>query len=231
MSGQTNTTRERWFLPWGKRKKNCKVESSNQEAIKKNRKIIREADKAAAHSTRSEYAPSRSLRDSPSPGRADVATSKKPVNVISDSSDEYGAEKANENTYSTSPTASLSGESRGYAEGGAPQVGGIERTRRPGAWEDRFVSELRDSPSPGRADVATSKKPVNVISDSSDEYGAEKANENTYSTSPTASLSGESRGYAEGGAPQVGGIERTRRPGAWEDRFVSEVAFHKFRKW
>ncbi|XP_019257981.1 PREDICTED: uncharacterized protein LOC109236237, partial [Nicotiana attenuata] len=55
--------------------------------------------------------------------------------------------------YSTSPTASLSGEgtvgaeeevggARDVGEGGEPQVGGVDRTRKPEAWQDRFVSEL-----------------------------------------------------------------------------------------
>lgn len=80
-----------------------KLTPQTRELIKKTWKVIREADRAASHSTGSEYAPSRSitsesapthmstsfqLRDSPSPDHDNVASSKKLINVISDSSDE-----------------------------------------------------------------------------------------------------------------------------------------------
>nr|XP_016493968.1 PREDICTED: uncharacterized protein LOC107813241 [Nicotiana tabacum] len=117
-------------MPWFADIANYLVTGVVPELIKKTWKIIREADRAASHSTGSEYAPSQSitsksapthmstsfqLRDSPSPDHGNVASSKKPVNVISDSSDESVARE--EEQYSTSPTTSLSGESRGYAEG------------------------------------------------------------------------------------------------------------------
>ncbi|XP_019263256.1 PREDICTED: glycine, alanine and asparagine-rich protein-like [Nicotiana attenuata] len=129
----------------GKGKRIAKLTPQARENIKRTRKWIRAADKAASHSSGSEYVPSKDissdsvpthitdplhLADTPSPS----PTSKRPVTVVSNSSDEPAA---GSEQYSTSPTASLSGESTGQDEGGEPQVGGIERTRKPEVWEDR----------------------------------------------------------------------------------------------
>lgn len=134
-----------------------KLTPKDKETLKKNRKIIRAADMAASHSTGSEYEPSRDITSESIPDHmsievpvpeasssedASMATSKKAVNVVSSSFDEFGTDDEEEGQYSTSLIASISGESAGYAKGGEPNVGGIDRTRKPEAWEDRFISEV-----------------------------------------------------------------------------------------
>jgi len=101
-----------------------------------------------------------------------------------------------------------------------------------------FHSSFRltdDTPPPS----PTAQAPGHVSTESSE---GSAAGSGEYSTSPTASLSGEGADggkkevqgdeeVAEGGEPQVGGIARTRKPEVWEDRFVIQVAYHKFREW
>ncbi|XP_075097205.1 uncharacterized protein LOC107818894 [Nicotiana tabacum] len=95
-------------------------------------------------------------------------------------------------------------------------------------WLER--NKLRDTP-PGSPTAQTS---VHISSKWFEGLAAGSGNE--YSTSLTTSLSWEGPVEGEGeklggGETQVGGVERTRNPEAWHDRFVSEVAYHKFREW
>lgn len=100
-------------------------------------------------------------------------------------------------------------------------------------WPGRFRLTNTPPPSP------TAQTSVQVSSGSSE---GSAAGRREYSTSPTASVSGEgaiggeeevrdNEEVAEGGEPQVGVIVRTRKPKVWQDRFVSEVVYHKFREW
>nr|XP_009800762.1 PREDICTED: uncharacterized protein LOC104246614 [Nicotiana sylvestris] len=95
-------------------------------------------------------------------------------------------------------------------------------------WPER--NRLRDTPPVS----STTQASVRIYSESSE--GSTAGSGNEYSTSPTTSLSGEGLveeegEEVEGGEPQVGGVERTKNPEACQDRFVSEVAYHKFREW
>ncbi|XP_075089086.1 uncharacterized protein LOC142170718 [Nicotiana tabacum] len=101
-------------------------------------------------------------------------------------------------------------------------------------WPKR--SRLRDTPPAS----PTAQALVNVSSGSFE--GSAKGDGDEYSTSPTASFSregavgneeeiGGEKIVREGGEPQVGGVARTRKSEAWQDRFVSEVAYDKFREW
>ncbi|XP_070018097.1 uncharacterized protein [Nicotiana sylvestris] len=90
----------------------------------------------------------------------------------------------------------------------------------------------RDTP-PSSPDTRAS---INFSSRSSE--GSTTGSGDEYSTSPTKSISGEGARGDEGdeelpggGVPQVGGVDWTRNLIVWEDRFVSQVAFHKFREW
>lgn len=98
-------------------------------------------------------------------------------------------------------------------------------------WPGRFkLTNTTPPPSP------TAQAPAHVSTESSK---GSTAGSSDYSTSPAALLSGEGayegeeevegdEEVAEGGEPQVRGVARTRKPEAWEGRFVSEVAYHKF---
>ncbi|XP_019259209.1 PREDICTED: uncharacterized protein LOC109237369 [Nicotiana attenuata] len=98
---------------------------------------------------------------------------------------------------------------------------------------DDFPERFRLTDKPTPQGSPTARAPVHVSSESS--KGSAASSDKEYSTSPTASLSGEGPVEKEreggGGEPQVGGVERTQNPEAWQDRFVSEVAYHKFREW
>nr|XP_009757895.1 PREDICTED: uncharacterized protein LOC104210643 [Nicotiana sylvestris] len=87
----------------------------------------------------------------------------------------------------------------------------------------------------GKAPAGPAKAPTVIQLESSEGSEAGSAK---YSTSPTTS---ESREGAEdknksdeevpdSGVLRVGGIERTRNLVVWQDRFICEVAFHKFRE-
>nr|XP_016451584.1 PREDICTED: uncharacterized protein LOC107776228 [Nicotiana tabacum]XP_016451585.1 PREDICTED: uncharacterized protein LOC107776228 [Nicotiana tabacum] len=95
-------------------------------------------------------------------------------------------------------------------------------------WPER--NRLRDTPPAS----PTAQASVHISSESP--KGSAEGSKDEYSTSPTASLSGEGAvaeegEETEGGEPQVGGVERTRNSESWEDRFVNEIAYHKFREW
>lgn len=102
-------------------------------------------------------------------------------------------------------------------------------------WTER--NRLRDTlpTSPAAAQAS-----VNVSSRSFESSAEEGRDE--YSTSPTTSLSEEGAvgddeevggegEVGEGGELQFGGVARTRKPEVWQDRFVSELVYHKFREW
>ncbi|XP_019258454.1 PREDICTED: serine/arginine repetitive matrix protein 2-like [Nicotiana attenuata] len=87
---------------------------------------------------------------------------------------------------------------------------------------------LRDSPTPPGS--PTARASVQVPSESSE--GSAESSDSAASTSPTTSSPGEDPiDEEEGGEPQPGGVERTRNPEVWKRRFVSELAYHKFREW
>ncbi|XP_070017978.1 uncharacterized protein [Nicotiana sylvestris] len=95
---------------------------------------------------------------------------------------------------------------------------------------DEFRFHAYSRPAPAVPASHTAQALQCVPSESSD---GSAAGSGEYFTSPTASVSGTNSDneVPDSGVPQVGGVERTRKPEVWEDRFVSQVAFHKFREW
>jgi len=81
----------------------------------------------------------------------------------------------------------------------------------------------------------TAQASAQISSESSE--GSAESSDSAASTSPKDSSPGEDPVDNEvpdeegEGVPQPRGVERTRNPEVWKRKFVSEIAYHKFREW
>lgn len=94
---------------------------------------------------------------------------------------------------------------------------------------DDFQSEFRqrDLPIP----PASPDAPTSSASSESSDGLAESSESSTFNSSLVSSHGPEPIDVDAKGAPQIGGVEMTKNPKLLQQRFVSELAYHKFKEW